>query len=174
MISAGCGRRGLARTPDMAKFVVSRTSAFTAQQVYDVVADIESYPKFVPLCRAATILRRRTDNAGLVHLASSLEIAYPKLAILETLKTEVMLNPVRLTIRSMSDTPPVKHLDSQWRFHALPRGGCTVEYAIDYQLVSRSLQLLLSGMVDWAARKMLSAFESRARELYQGSSARVS
>ena len=158
----------------MPKFSVTRTSAFTAQQVYDVVADLESYPQFVPLCRSATISRRRTDGMGLIHLTSSLEISYPKLAILEHLKTEVVLNPVRLTIRSNADTPPVKHLDSLWRFHANPKGGCEIEYALDYQLASRSLQLLLSGMVDWAARKMLAAFEARARELYEGSPARSS
>jgi len=152
----------------MPKFAVSRSSAFTPQQVYDVVADIEAYPQFVPLCRSASVSRRKTDPTGLIHLSTNLEIAYPKLAILEHLKTEVTLNPVRLTIRSISDTPPVKHLDSLWRFHSNPKGGCEVEYALDYQLASRSLQLLLSGMVDWAARKMLSAFEARAKEVYGG------
>jgi len=153
----------------MPKFSVSRSSAFTAQQVYDVVADIEAYPHFVPLCRAATVNRRRVEPNGLVHLSTNLEIAYPKLAILEHLKTEVVLNPVRLNIRSTSDQPPVKHLDSLWRFHSNPKGGCEVEYVLDYQLASRSLQLLLSGMVDWAARKMLAAFEARARTIYEGS-----
>jgi coenzyme Q-binding protein COQ10 len=153
----------------MPKFSVSRSSAFTAQQVYDVVADIEAYPQFVPLCRSATVNRRRIETNGLVHLSTILQIAYPKLAIIENLKTEVVLNPVRLTIRSMSDQPPVKHLDSLWRFHANPKGGCEVEYILDYQLASRSLQLLLSGMVDWAARKMLAAFEARARAVYVGS-----
>ena len=153
----------------MPKFSVTRSSAFTAQQLYDIVADIEAYPQFVPLCRSAMVSRRRTDVTGLIHLSSNLEIAYPKLAILEHLKTEVVLNPVRLAIRSISETPPVKHLDSLWRFHSNPKGGCEVEYALDYQLASRSLQLLLSGMVDWAARKMLAAFEARARAIYEGS-----
>ncbi|MBL8906089.1 MAG: type II toxin-antitoxin system RatA family toxin [Rhizobiales bacterium] len=157
----------------MPKFSVSRSSAFTAQQVYDVVADIEAYPQFVPLCRSATVNRRRVEPNGLVHLSTSLEIAYPKLAILEHLKTEVVLNPVKLHIRSTSDTPPVKHLNSLWRFHSSPQGGCEVEYVLDYQLASRSLQLLLSGMVDWAARKMLAAFEARARAIYAGSPAPV-
>src|SRR6185503_1866685 len=104
----------------MPKFSVSRSSAFTAQQVYDVVADIEAYPQFVPLCRSATVNRRRAEANGLIHLSSSLQIAYPKLAILETLKTEVLLNPVRLSIRSTSDQAPVKHLESLSRFHANP------------------------------------------------------
>lgn len=172
--SAGCETREWAAPPDMPRFSVTRKSAFTPQQLYNVVANIEAYPKFVPLCRAATLSDLRTDEAGHSHAYVVLHIQYDKLALAETLKCQVVFDASRLSIRSTSNRPPLKHLDGIWRFHASPDGGCEVVYTVDYQLVSRSLQLLLSGMFDWAARKLLAAFEARAVELYGRPLARAS
>ena len=79
---------------------------------------------------------------------------------------------VRGAIASVAIEGPFEHMRSQWSFRDRKAGGSTIEFTIDYRLKSRTLQFLMSGMFDMVNRKILSAFESRAEQLYGGRTAR--
>jgi coenzyme Q-binding protein COQ10 len=78
----------------------------------------------------------------------------------------VTTDPVALAVRAVSRAAPAKFLDNRWLFHDLGAGGTDVDFYIAYELRNWTLQLLVSGMFDYAVRKIINAFEARAQELY--------
>jgi coenzyme Q-binding protein COQ10 len=91
-------------------------------------------------------------------------IVYPKLAIRERFTSSVLADPYRLMVRATSHERPFKQLESNWTLHPA-RGGTDIEMLLNYAMASRTLQLLLSGLFDYAMRKVMSAFEARAQSL---------
>ena len=89
-----------------------------------------------------------------------------------TLKTEVVLNPVRLTIRSTVRSPPVKHLDSLWRFHAIQRAAARWNMRLTISSRAGRCNCCYRAWSIGRHARCLAAFEARARELYEGSLAR--
>jgi coenzyme Q-binding protein COQ10 len=151
----------------MPQFSITRRLPFRAADLYAIAADVPSYPRFVPLCTSARAWDESTDADGRLHFRAAIDIAYPKLRLAETLTSEVTADPVALAVRAVSDTGPAKFVDNRWLFHELPRGGTDVDFYLAYELRSRSLQLLVTGMFDFAARKIINAFEARAHKLYR-------
>jgi coenzyme Q-binding protein COQ10 len=150
----------------MPKFSVTRRLPFTADQLYAVAADIESYPKFVPLVKMAKIINRSTGEDGAILCDARLEIAYTKMGIHEGFSTKVTAYPDKHLIQTESTDGPLKKMTGEWLLRDLPGGGAEVRYKVDYTLKSKMLQIMLSGMFDLAVRKFLSAFERRAYHLY--------
>ncbi|HUF44359.1 MAG TPA: type II toxin-antitoxin system RatA family toxin [Aestuariivirgaceae bacterium] len=151
----------------MPQFTITRRLPFRAADLYAIAADVASYPHFVPLCAGARVWDESTDADGRRYFRAAIDIAYPKLRLAETLTSEVTADPVALAVRSVSRQAPAKLVDNRWLFHGLPAGGTDVEFHLAYELSSRMLQLLVSGMFDYAARKIINAFEARAHELYR-------
>jgi coenzyme Q-binding protein COQ10 len=150
----------------MTKFNVSRVVPYTSEQVYDIAADVANYRKFLPLVRVSTVSNRQVHAGGVETFDAAMTIIYKKLKIDQTFHSKVEADPVKKTVKSTSDKPPVKHMTSVWSLKDLPGGKCQIDYHLDYQLRSRTLQFLISGLFDMALRKIFSAFEARARELY--------
>ena len=155
----------------MAKYDIVRRMPYTARQLFDMISDIGSYPEFVPLCTKARVWNEASDETPSVTTCSAaLSIVYDKLNLNVEFVSEVLANDENLTIRAVSNSGPVKRLENRWRFIDLPDGrGCDVEFFVDYELNSRPLQFVMSTMFDHATRKMMTAFEQRARELYGNS-----
>lgn len=151
----------------MPRFSVTRRLPFRPADLYAIAADVGSYPRFVPLCTAARVWGESTDADGRLRFRAAIDLSYPKLRLAETLTSEVTADPVALAVRAESASPPAKCLDNRWLFHDLGTGGTDVDFYLDYELRSRTLQFLVTGMFDYAARKIIDAFESRARELYR-------
>jgi coenzyme Q-binding protein COQ10 len=151
----------------MRQFSVTRRLPFRATDLLAIAADVRRYPEFVPLCVGARVWDERSDAEGRRHFRAAFDVAYPKLRIAETLSSDVTVDPVALWVRALSHSGPVRHLDNRWLFHELLRGGTDVDLWLAYEMSSRPLKLLMSGMFDYAMRKIINAFEERAYALYE-------
>lgn len=148
----------------MTAFTVTRRLAFRPADLYPIAADVGSYPEFVPLCTGARISEERTDPLGRLLFVAAVDIAYDKLGLRETFVSDVIADPAAMRIDVLSVGGPVRHLNGFWLFREA-QGGTDVTFHIDYQMASRFLQFAMSGMFDYAMRKVLNAFEERARML---------
>lgn len=146
----------------MPTFETTRRVAFTAEQMFAVVADVERYPEFVPLCERLVVKQR---EVGSTHstLTATMSVGYR--AIRETFTSRVTLRPERKEIDVVKIDGPFARLSNRWRFRDVP-GGCEVFFHIDYAFASRMLAVLMGAVFDKAVRKYTEAFEARARELY--------
>jgi len=147
----------------MPKFETHRPVKHSPEQMYALVADIEKYPQFLPLCEALTI-RSRTERDGKTLLIADMTVGYK--AIRETFTTQVLLNPAELAIDVKYIEGPFKYLDNRWRFQPAPSGS-VVDFFIDYEFKSRILGALMGSMFDRAFRMFAEAFEARADKVYE-------
>ncbi len=135
-----------------------------ASEMFELVADIESYPRFVPLCRALRV-RRRDENDGRLMLIADMEVGYK--AIRETFTSRVTCERSVSQILVEYIDGPFKHLENRWIFHDRDEGrACLVEFYIRYEFKSRFLGAIMGGMFDAAFRKFAAAFEDRADVVY--------
>lgn len=147
----------------MPSFTTERHVAHSAAEMFALVADVEQYPKFVPLCERLTVRRRGVDN-GKEILVADMAIGYKM--IRETITTRVTLDRPKLAIGVSYLEGPFHHLDSDWRFTPDGDKACTVRFFIDYDFKSRLLAALMGTVFDAAFRKFAAAFETRADEVY--------
>lgn len=148
----------------MPRFETTRRVPYSARQMFAVVADVENYPLFVPMCESLRITSRKDDGVT-SHLIATMGIGYK--AIRETFTTRVVLHP--------EGTPPLievayldgpfHHLDNRWRFIDRERGS-DIHFFIDYQFRNAMLGLIMGAVFDKAFRKFAEAFEERARVVY--------
>ena len=146
----------------MPSFETTRRVPFTARQMFDVVADVERYPQFLPLCEGL-IVRSREVNGAETVLAATMTVGYA--AIRESFTSRVTLRPGQGEILVTYLDGPFSHLDNRWRFRDAD-GGSHIDFFIDYAFSSRMLALLMGAVFDKAVRKYTSAFEARAHALY--------
>jgi len=147
----------------MPSFASERQVAHSAADMFALVADVESYPKFVPLCRAL-VVRGRAVEEGRDIVVADMTVAYGP--VRETFTTRVTLDRAALTVRAEYVNGPFRHLDSRWTFVPTGEKSCLVRFAIDYEFRSRSLAMLMGSMFDRAFRKFAEAFEARADAVY--------
>ena len=150
----------------MPKFSVSRSVPYTADQVFAIARDVARYKEFLPLVKRSIVRGAKTDEHGHEHFEGELTVAYDKLRIEEVMTSRVTVDPAALTVTARSDQGPVKHLVSEWKIVPTGENRCDINFTVDYTLKSKMLQMVLSGMFDMAVRKVMSAFEERARVLY--------
>ncbi len=139
-----------------------RRLPYTQEQLFNLVADIERYPEFLPWCLAARVRRRegRTIHADLV-------IGFRM--VRERFTSKVDLAPPRRIDVAYSEGP-FKYLNNHWVFEPTPDGGCEIDFFVDFEFRNRVLQKLIEVLFQEAVRRMVSAFETRARALYGGAS----
>jgi coenzyme Q-binding protein COQ10 len=145
-------------------FETTRRVPFTAEQMFAVIADVERYPEFLPLCESLVIKTRETGSTH-TTLTATMIVGYH--AIRETFTSRVTLRPERKEIDVVKIDGPFAYLANRWRFRDMS-GGCEVHFYIDYAFASRVLALLMGALFDRAVRKYTDAFEARARALYGG------
>lgn len=131
--------------------------------MYAVVADIERYPEFLPMCTGLTVTSREPDGNG-ETLIAKMSVGYKQIA--ETFTTRVQLRPADLEIDAQYLDGPFKRLDNRWRFQPADSGGAIVDFYISYEFKSAMLGLLVGGVFDQAFRKFTEAFEMRAGHIY--------
>lgn len=147
----------------MPKFETRRIVKHAPDRMYALVADIERYPEFVPLCESLSIQSRK-ERDGKELLIANMSVGYK--AIRETFTTQVLLKPDERAIDVKYIEGPFKYLDNRWRFEETSDGGCTVHFFIDYEFKSRILGALMGSMFDRAFRMFTEAFEARADKIY--------
>lgn len=150
-------------------FHTTRRIAFAPEYLLAIVADVASYPEFLPLCTGASVWDAKGLGDGRRSFRASLDIEYPKLRLKETFVSDVLVDARRGTIRATSCEGPVKHIDNRWLFTAA-RGGCDIDFHLDYQMSSRLLHLAMGSVFEFAVRKVMTAFEERAHVLQQNDS----
>ena len=148
----------------MPKFETSRRVKHNAGDMFDLVADVEKYPGFVPLCSALKVKSRRSLSGGKQVLVADMTVAYK--VIRETFATKVTLDRERAEILVEYLDGPFRHLENKWSF--IPRGDreCDVVFYISYEFRSRMLASVAGAVFDKAFRRFSSAFEARADEIY--------
>ncbi|MFA5949623.1 MAG: type II toxin-antitoxin system RatA family toxin [Hyphomicrobium sp.] len=151
----------------MPTFDTRRIVPFTPGQIYDIVADVESYPKFLPFCEGLTILSRKPTVAG-EEIVAAMTIGYK--IIRETFSTRVRLDPAEPVIRVEYVDGPFSHLENVWHFRPVA-GGAEIEFFIDYEFRSSLLAAVAGAAFNKAVRSYTDAFEARARLVYGGVSA---
>ncbi len=149
----------------MPAFRNQRRVRHSAAEMFALVADVERYPEFVPLCRALKVRRREQSAAGLETLIADMEIGYK--AIRERFTSRVALDPAGMKIRVEYVDGPFSQLENIWNFRDAPEGGgSTVEFYIAYEFRSRLLAAVMGSMFDAAFHKFSAAFEARADEIH--------
>src|SRR5688500_10697080 len=108
--------------------------------MFALVADVEKYPQFVPLCEALSV-RSRKERDGRSVLVADMTVGY--LAIRETFTTQVLLKPEQNAIEVKYIDGPFKYLSNEWRFTPTEGGGSEVHFAIDYEFKSRILGIMM-------------------------------
>jgi coenzyme Q-binding protein COQ10 len=144
-------------------FRTTRRVAHTPQEMFDLVADVEHYPAFVPLCEELRVRRRVQSGEGVETLVAEMAVGYK--AISERFTSRVTLDRPRLRILVEYVNGPFSYLENRWSFVPAP-GGSDVEFYITYEFKSRALGLLMGAMFDRAFRRFAEAFEERADIVY--------
>ena len=129
----------------------------TPEQLFDLVADIESYPEFLPWCTASRIREREGDM-----LRADLVIGF-KVFRERFTSTVILDRPERIDVRY--DNGPFRYLNNHWVFIPAEE-GCVIDFYVDFEFRSRLLQSLIGAVFNEAVRRMVTAFEARAGVLY--------
>jgi coenzyme Q-binding protein COQ10 len=150
------------------QFSSKRRVRHAAAEMFDLVADIERYPEFVPLCRDLKV-KVRTKGEGTEILVADMTVAYK--LIHETFTSRVTLDRPNLQILVEYLSGPFSHLQNRWTFRSAGEQTCDVEFFIAYEFKSRILAALMGAMFDTAFRRFADAFEKRADVVYGGPAA---
>lgn len=147
----------------MPLFETTRRVPHSAEAMFDLVADVERYPEFVPFCEMLHVRGRRQDGETEV-LVADMTVGYKLLR--ESFTSKVTLDRPKLTIRADYLDGPFRTMENDWNFVPLPEGGCEISFCIQYEFRSRTLSTLMGTMFDRVFRTFADAFENRANEVY--------
>ncbi len=147
----------------MPQFSTKRRVRHGATDMFDLVADVEKYPQFVPLCTAMRV-RSRTPKNDTTVVVAAMTVAYK--VVSQTFTSRVTLNKPNLVILVEYLDGPFSRMQNRWTFRPTGENACEVEFFIDYEFKSRTLAMLMGAMFDTAFRKFSAAFEKRADEVY--------
>ncbi len=135
-----------------------RIVPWTTRQMFDLVADVEKYPQFLPWCLAVRIVHRDV-NAFEADVVAGFSLMRERFSTLVKLHGEER-------IETFYTKGPFRYLHNVWKFVPLEDGGCLVDFHIEFELKSPLVQGLLGSVFHEVSRRMVSAFEARARDLY--------
>jgi coenzyme Q-binding protein COQ10 len=131
--------------------------------MFELVADVESYPAFVPLCQAHLIMARE-KGAETETLMTEMSVVYK--VCRETFTSRVTLNRGLGRIVVESRNGPLRRLQTHWTFHPHGTDACDVEFYLSYELTSNVLTLLIGTVFDAAFSRFVEAFARRADAVY--------
>jgi len=140
-----------------------RTLPYGADQMYDLIGDIASYPQFLPWCVGARINNVKKVEEGEV-IDADLVISFKLFR--EKFASRVTLNPTARHIDVEYLDGPFRYLNNHWQFNALEDGTCEVDFFVDFEFKSPMLQAVIGLVFNEAMQRIVSAFEKRADELY--------
>ena len=150
----------------MPQYSTTRRVRHAAADMFDLVADVEQYPEFVPLCRALKVRKRIPEPEGIEVLVADMTVAYKLIS--ETFTSRVTLDRPNLHILVEYLQGPFSRMKNRWTFRPTGERACDVEFFISYEFKSRMLALLMGSMFDLAFRRFAAAFERRADAIYSG------
>lgn len=140
----------------------TRFLPYSAQQMYDLVADVDAYPQFLPWC-AASRVRRVTPMGDSQVMEADLVISFK--VFRERFASRVVLFPEAHKIDTEYLDGPFRYMKSNWAF-ADTQGGCDVTFFVDFEFKNAILQGIIGVVFNEAMQRIVRAFERRAAELY--------
>lgn len=146
----------------MPSFTAQHRVPFTAQEMYAVVADIERYPDFLPMCESLVVTSRTETPEG-AELVATMGVGFN--AIKEQFTTRVTLRPAAPSIDVSCLSGPFAHLENKWRFKYC-ESGSEINFFIDYKFKSTALALMMGAVIEKAFGRFAERFEERARLIY--------
>ena len=147
----------------MPKHHETRKLPYSAGQMYDLVADVESYPQFIPWIGAARVTSSRETEVGEV-LEADLVISFK--VFRERFKSRVTKDREDMRIETEYLDGPFRHMNSVWRFRDLEEGGCEVLFDVDFEFKSRILGSAAQMFFNDAMQRIVRAFEREAAKRY--------
>lgn len=148
----------------MPQFTNKRRVRHGAADMLDLVADVEKYPEFVPLCQSLRVRSRTAKGEGVEVMTASMTVAYK--LIQQTFTSRVTLDRPNLKILVEYLDGPFSRLQNRWSFKPTGEQSSEVEFYIDYEFRSRTFGMLMGAVFDTVFRKMAAAFEERADKVY--------
>lgn len=148
----------------MPQFANKRRVRHSASQMFDLVADVERYPQFVPLCQSLRVRHRTVNPDGTETIVADMSVSFQ--LVRETFTSRVTLDRPNLKIVVEYLKGPFSRLQNRWTFNAKSDDACDVNFFIAYEFKSRMLAVLMGAMFDAAFQKFASAFEKRADAVY--------
>lgn len=148
----------------MPSFSNKRRVQHTASEMFDLVADVERYPEFVPLCQSLKVRQRTPKPDGTEIVVADMTVAFN--LVKQTFTSEVMLDRRNLKIAVRYLRGPFSNLENRWTFEPKGEGASDVGFFIAYEFKSRMLALLMGSMFDAAFARFSAAFEKRADVVY--------
>jgi len=136
---------------------------YSAEQIYDLVADVARYPEFLPWTAAARIRSRKPIEGG-EEIEADLVISFK--VFRERFGSRVQLYPEAGRIDTTYLDGPFKYMISHWEMKPADDGGCIVDFSVDFEFRNPMLQRLIGVVFDQAMRRVVGAFEARAKRLY--------
>jgi coenzyme Q-binding protein COQ10 len=148
----------------MPQFTTNRRVRHPAGDMFDLVADVEHYPEFVPLCSALTVRERKPAGEGVETVVADMTVSFK--LVRETFRSRITIDRPKLQILVEYLQGPFSHMENRWTFRPAGDAACDVEFYIDYEFRSRMLGMLMGSMFDAAFRRFAAAFEARADKVY--------
>lgn len=137
--------------------------SFSAERMYDLVNDIESYPEFLPWCTEAKVYERADQS-----LKAEVSLATGK--IRQSFTTENIMDPGRrIDIKLVSG--PFKYLNGYWTFQDTGDQQCHIRLSMDFEFKNKLLKLTLNPIFNQFVNSLVGAFTQRAESVYGGSTA---
>jgi coenzyme Q-binding protein COQ10 len=148
----------------MPRFSSKRRVHHSAPQMFDLVADVERYPEFVPLCQSLKIRERTPQPDGTEIVIADMTVSFR--LVRETFTSRVTLDRPNLKILVEYLKGPFSNLENRWAFEPKSDTDCDVGFFLSYEFKSRMLALLMGTMFDAAFQRFAAAFEKRADVVY--------
>lgn len=148
----------------MIKHSETRSLKYSSDQMFDLVADIESYPTFIPWCRAVSITSRIKHDDGKDEVVADMNVSFK--VFKETFSSRVVLSPFSKNITVEYITGPFKFLRNTWVFKDSDN-GCSINFSVEFEFKSRIIQGLAGVVFQEAMRRIVQAFELRAATIYE-------
>jgi coenzyme Q-binding protein COQ10 len=153
----------------MPRFSNKRRVQHKASEMFDLVADVERYPEFVPLCQSLKIRQRTPRDGGTESIVADMTVSFK--LVKETFTSEVTLDRPNLNIIVRYLRGPFSSLENRWTFEPRGDNACDVGFFISYEFKNRMLAMLMGSMFDAAFARFSAAFEKRADKVYGKGSA---
>jgi coenzyme Q-binding protein COQ10 len=148
----------------MPQFSTRRRVKHSAADMFDLVADVERYADFVPLCDRMKVRSRTDKGDGVCVMIAEMTVAYKM--VRQTFTSRATLDKPNLKILVEYLDGPFSRLQNRWAFAVTGDDACEIEFFIDYEFKSRTFGMLMGAVFDTVFRRMAAAFEKRADEVY--------
>jgi coenzyme Q-binding protein COQ10 len=148
------------------KFSITRRVNLSIDQAFAIAADVASYKDFLPLLKRSVIRGERKRIGDIETFDADLQVAFEKLRLRETFTSQVTCNASDQTVTATSSDGPMKALKAVWKIVGVENGKADVSITVEYTMKSMMLQMVAGGLTDFAAQKIMQAFEDRGKALY--------